>query len=128
MIHETTDGASVTQIDTANEVATLVNVFAVAPEDQEELVKVLEDATEQVMRHLPGFVSANIHTSLDGTRVVNYAQWRSADDFQKMMSNSAAGEHMQRAADIANHYDPNLYRVSSIHHASHNGELARKGT
>jgi hypothetical protein len=25
------------------------------------------------MRHRPGFISANIHASLDGTRVVNYA-------------------------------------------------------
>jgi hypothetical protein len=24
---------------------------------------------------VPGFISANLHTSLDGTRVINYAQW-----------------------------------------------------
>jgi hypothetical protein len=26
---------------------------------------------------MPEFVSANIHKSVDGTRVANYAQWRS---------------------------------------------------
>lgn len=31
------------------------------------------------MRHIDGFVSANIHASLDGTRAVNYAQWRSEE-------------------------------------------------
>ena len=51
----------------------LVNVFTVAPEQQAKLVALLVDATEQTMRHLPGFVSANIHRSLDCKKVVNYA-------------------------------------------------------
>ncbi len=62
-----------------NEVGTLINVFTVAPEDQQRLVDVLADATRAVMRKQPGFVSANIHRSLDGTRVTNYAQWRSTE-------------------------------------------------
>src|SRR5215208_1353637 len=59
-----------------NDVVTLINVFTVAPEDQQRLVDILIDATQKVMRKQPGFVSANIHRSLDGTRVTNYAQWR----------------------------------------------------
>ncbi len=57
----------------------------------------LAEATEQVMRHRPGFVSANIHASLDGTRVVNYAQWRSREDFQAMLDDPIAQEHMGAA-------------------------------
>jgi antibiotic biosynthesis monooxygenase (ABM) superfamily enzyme len=57
----------------ANDVVTLINVFTVAPEDQQRLVDVLVEATQAVMRTQPGFVSANIHKSLDGTRVTNYA-------------------------------------------------------
>jgi hypothetical protein len=38
------------------------------------LVDVLVDATQTVMRKQPGFISANIHRSFDGTRVTNYAQ------------------------------------------------------
>src|SRR5215216_1642497 len=59
-----------------NDVVTLINVFTVAPEDQQRLVDILIDATQKVMRKQPGFVSANIHRSLDGTRVTNYAPWR----------------------------------------------------
>jgi antibiotic biosynthesis monooxygenase (ABM) superfamily enzyme len=58
------------------DVVTLINVFTVAPEDQQRLVDVLVDATQTVMRKQPGFISANIHRSLDGTRVTNYAQSR----------------------------------------------------
>ncbi len=49
-----------------------------APEQQQRLVDLLVEATEAVMKYQPGYVSANIHKSLDGTRVTNYAQWRSA--------------------------------------------------
>ena len=52
---------------------TLINVFTVAPENQQRLVDVLVDATQAVMRKQPVFVSANIHKSLDGTQVTNYA-------------------------------------------------------
>ena len=64
---------------------TLINVFSVAPDQQQELANVLIEATEQTIRHLPGFISANIHTSLDGRHVVNYAQWRSRDAFKAML-------------------------------------------
>ena len=68
-----------------NDVVTLINVFTVAPEDQQRLVDVLVDATQSVMRKQPGFISANIHRSLDGTRVTNYAQWRSREAFEAML-------------------------------------------
>jgi hypothetical protein len=68
-----------------SEVVTLINVFTVAPEDQQRLVDVLVDATQAVMRKRPGFVSANIHRSLDGTRVANYAQWRTPEAFEVML-------------------------------------------
>ena len=51
--------------------ATLINVFTVEPAHAAKLAALLTDATEQVMQHLPGFRSANIHVSTDGTRVVN---------------------------------------------------------
>ncbi len=62
-----------TEISEDNKGFTLINVFTVEPQNQERLVKILEKATEEIMRNLNGFVSANIHRSLDGVRVVNYA-------------------------------------------------------
>ena len=79
-----------------NDVVTLINVFTVAPDDQQRLVDVLVDATQAVMRKQPGFVSANIHRSLDGTRVTNYAQWRTQEAFEAMLQNQEAAEHTGR--------------------------------
>ncbi len=92
----------------------LINVFTVAPERQQELLDVLTEATEQVMRFQPGFVSANLHRSRDGQYVANYAQWRSAADFEAMLANPEAREHMGRCSDIATEVRPVLYDVVSV--------------
>lgn len=97
-------------------VATLINVFTVRPDRQRELVDLLSRATEEFMRHQPGFVSANIHASADGVRVVNYAQWESAAAFQAMLADPAAQQHMGEAAALAESFEPHLYTVESVHH------------
>jgi heme-degrading monooxygenase HmoA len=94
---------------------TLINVFTVEPERADELAAVLTGATEKVMRFVPGFVSANIHVSTDRTRVVNYAQWASAEAYRAVFDNAEAGEHMRAAAAIATGFEPHLYTVESVH-------------
>lgn len=84
-----------------NQVVTLINVFTVSPENQQKLVDLLMEATAKTMKNVPGFVSANIHKSMDGVRVVNYAQWRSKEDFEAMTKNPEAQAHMQPITEIA---------------------------
>jgi len=99
------------------DILTLVNVFTVKPDDQQTLVQLLIDATEQTMEHLPGFISASIHKSQDGTKVVNYAQWRSQQDFDAMRQHPKAKPHMVAAAALAT-FEPILCEVvESIAHA-----------
>jgi quinol monooxygenase YgiN len=95
--------------------ATLINVFTVEPENAAKLAGLLHEATETVMRHFPGFVSANIHVSTDGTRVVNYAQWETAEAYQTMLADPTAREHMAPAAALASSFDPHVYTVESVH-------------
>jgi quinol monooxygenase YgiN len=97
--------------------ATLINVFTVEPERARQLADLLTAATEDVMQHIDGFISANIHLSTDGTRVVNYAQWRSAEAMQAMQQNPTAREHMVRCAELADGFVPHLYTVESVHSA-----------
>jgi heme-degrading monooxygenase HmoA len=90
-----------TTIDPRQKLVTLINVFSVEPENQARLVEVLVEATEKVMRHLPGFLSANIHRSLDGRHVANYAQWESREAFERMLSDPEARRHMGPIQEIA---------------------------
>jgi hypothetical protein len=54
-------------------VITQINVFEVDRKDQDELARLLVEAVQNVSS-MPGWISASIHKSLDGTRVTNYAQ------------------------------------------------------
>jgi quinol monooxygenase YgiN len=104
-----------TSISKLDNVVTLINTFTVKPERQTELVRLLDEATAEVMIHLDGFVSANIHTSLDGTHVANYAQWRDEAAFRAMLTNERAKAHMAKAGALADRFEPILYTVTAIH-------------
>jgi heme-degrading monooxygenase HmoA len=106
-----------TTIEQRSSYATLINIFVVAPDRAAELADLLGEVTEHTMRHVPGFISANIHLSNDGERVVNYAQWESAEAFRAMLADPAARAHMDQCASIATSFDPHLYTVESVHAA-----------
>jgi quinol monooxygenase YgiN len=97
-------------IQKGRDVLTLVNVFTVSRDNQQKLADLLVEATEKTMKRQPGFVSASIHRSLDGTKVVNYAQWRNKADFEAMQKNPEARPHMEAAAALAT-FDPILCEV-----------------
>jgi quinol monooxygenase YgiN len=107
-----------TTISVAAPVATLINVFRVDPARQEELVAALDRATAEVMVAIPGFRSANLHASLDGTRVVNYAQWASKEHFEAMLRDPRTQAHLKEIGAIAEKVEPYLYTVRATHHHS----------
>ena len=98
-------------IKKGTDVLTLINVFTTDSENQRKLVALLIEATERTMKRMPGFVSANIHRSLDGKKVVNYAQWRSMSSFEAMRKDPDAISHMKAAAALAT-FEPILCEVS----------------
>jgi quinol monooxygenase YgiN len=104
-----------TTIEQNSGYATLINVFTVDPDRAAELAALLHTATDDVMRHRPGFRSANIHLSTDGIRVVNYAQWDSAEAYRAMLEDPTTQQHMREAAALAISFDPHLYTVESVH-------------
>ncbi len=53
-----------------------------------------------------------IHKSLDGTRVTNYAQWRSREHFEAMLADPVARTHMTEAGELASRFEPELYEVA----------------
>lgn len=89
---------------------TLINVFTVEPENQQQLIELLTQATEESVRSKPGFISASLHKSLDGTKVTMYAQWRSAEDYQAMREDPAPLPYLERALAIAK-FEPGMYEV-----------------
>jgi antibiotic biosynthesis monooxygenase (ABM) superfamily enzyme len=65
-------------------IITQINVFTVAPENQQALIDLLQEAAH-FASNIPGWMSASIHRSLDGTRVVNYAQSQDLESAQRII-------------------------------------------
>jgi Antibiotic biosynthesis monooxygenase len=94
--------------------STLINIFDTSPARQQQLVETWITAGEPFTHH-PGFVAAALHRSTDGTRVVNYAHWRSAADWRDL-----AARHGQDFAQFrpVGQSDPHLYEVVHLTEAA----------
>jgi quinol monooxygenase YgiN len=101
-------------IDPQAERVTLINVYEVEPEKQAELAKVLTEATESTLRHQSGFISVSIHSSFDGRKVVNYAQWASKEHFEGFMRTPETQDQLKQFAGLATSVAPSLYQVNSV--------------
>ena len=99
-----------TTISKSKKVVTLINFFTVEPSNQQRLLDLLIRATKESVRLEPGFVSASLHRSLDGTKVAMYAQWRSVEDYEAMRKNPAPLPYLQQALAFAK-FEPGMYEV-----------------
>ena len=88
-------------IITGDRPMTVINVFTVVPAQQGRLVELLTQATDSSIRHVPGFVSAALHRSLDGTKVTMYAQWATPEDYDRMRARPDASPFLAEALAIA---------------------------
>ncbi len=95
---------------------TLINVFTVEPSNQRDLVDLLARATATSVRDVPGFVSAALHRSVDGTKVTMYSQWESEAHYRRYQATQAdplAAPYVAQALAIAT-FDPGMYEVVGV--------------
>ena len=90
-------------------IVTQINVFTVPPHGQQPLIDNLVRAAG-VASEVDGWLSASLHRSLDGTRVVNYAQSVDLDAARRVIAHLT-----ERGLIDANHAfgaaHPGLYEV-----------------
>lgn len=94
---------------------TMINVFNVDPENQQELVARLTDLSKNTICYFPGFVSGNIHRSLDGTQVVIYAQWQTPAHFKNFVNKKDFIPQLEQAVLLANSVDAKVYEVVEVY-------------
>ena len=87
---------------------TLINVFETKPEQQQALIDQWIRFTEEVKKE-PGYIGTALHRSTDGTRVINYAQWRSNADFDSFLKKY--GQQFAQFAQHASRIDPHVHEV-----------------
>jgi quinol monooxygenase YgiN len=106
-------GKSMPTISRGRTPLTLINVFTVPPEKQDELIALLTDVTRQNVRHHDGFISASLHRGFDGKKVAMYAQWASIEHYESMRRNPGPAPALEQALKLAT-FDPGMYEVAEI--------------
>lgn len=97
-------------ITVGNGVVTHVNVFTTTPDKQQALVESLTD-TVKFASTLPGWISASVHKSFDGTKVINYVQFESHEAAQNVTRQLIASGWIQRNTALG-HVEPGQYEVA----------------
>jgi len=92
-----------------DQTVTFINIITTDPEHQPQVIDLLTEGTERVIRHRPGFGSVTLFASVDGRTVINLARWESADAVKATQGDPAAAEFARRTAEIAQ-ATPGLYR------------------
>ena len=91
-------------------VITQINVFTVPEGGQDALVAYLAEAAK-VARDVEGWLSASLHKSLDGTRVVNYAQSADLDAARRVFQHLNARGMIEGNRKYGEAH-PGLYEVA----------------
>jgi quinol monooxygenase YgiN len=94
-----------------NAPVTFINVFSVDPANQSQLVQILTQVTETIVRHKSGFISASLYRSIDGKKVTMHAQWESSEAYQAMRDDPAPRPYLEQALAIAK-FEPGMYELA----------------
>lgn len=89
---------------------TTINVFTVAPANQQRLVDLLSRVTDELVSRAPGFISSTLYRSLDGSKVTMHAEWRSAEDYHAMRQDPRPLPFFEQALAIAK-FEPGIYKA-----------------
>jgi Antibiotic biosynthesis monooxygenase len=90
-------------------IVTQINVFTVPNGEQQALIDHLATAA-RFASSSPGWISASIHRSRDGTRVINYAQSESLEAAQQVIARLRDAGWLERNKAFGEAH-PGLYEV-----------------
>jgi hypothetical protein len=91
-------------------IITQINVFTVPEGGQQALIDLLQEAAMSC-RGVSGWMSASLHRSLDGTRVVNYAQAQDQMAMRRVFEHLQANGFLERNRALGQ-AQPGLYEVA----------------
>ena len=110
-----------TTITEDGDVVTVIVMFETEPDEQQELIDAITAEVDRWICDLPGFVASTFHASIDGTRVVNYAQWDSQADLERFANHDEWSVLNEIVGDLGfeEFGDFNTYEVAYVAENSH---------
>jgi heme-degrading monooxygenase HmoA len=101
------------EIQQNNGVVTQITTVKLPPDKQDEVLKLMTERA-RFMATQPGFVSVSLHRSQDGSHVVNYIQWTTADKLAAAHHSPEFRKKWPEFGKIAEEIEPCLYEVVHV--------------
>ena len=102
-----------TEIGRSNGICTQINVVKLPADNQDEVIKLMIERA-RFMATQPCFVSVNLHRSKDGSHLVNYVQWTSAEKLAAAHHAPEFRKKWPRFGELVQDADPCLYDVVHV--------------
>ena len=93
---------------------TLINIFTVEPKNQQSAADKVAEIYQTFVSNQPGFISAKVQKSLDGTRVAAVAQWESEAALSAMQQNSDFQNLVKILDGVIVTAEPHIYAVIDV--------------
>lgn len=93
----------------------VTQITVVEPESgkQDEALKLMTERA-RFMAKQPGFVSIQLHRSLDGRRIVNFIQWQSREQLEAAHRSPEFRKEWGHFDKVTDAIEPNLYEVCHV--------------
>jgi len=105
------------EIVQSNGICTQITTVKLPVGNQDEVLNLMKERA-QFMATQPGFISVNLHRSKDGSHVVNYVQWTSADKLAAAHHSPEFRKKWPLFGELAQDIEPCLYDVIHVEAAA----------
>lgn len=100
------------KVSQSNTYQTVITTYEVTPGTFLDLLEELETAFESFVRKQDGFVAGAIHTNDAQTRIANYTQWESREQFQATLRSEEMRAYARKFSALSKTFAPVLYDVA----------------
>ena len=97
-------------LDLENQLLTVIVLFKAKDGQQASVVSAVKELFA-IAKKQPGFVSANLHRSLDGAKIANYAQWESSASLESFQQLPEVQELIGPLRETVEEMDSHIYEI-----------------
>ena len=98
-------------ISADRKVQTVITTFEVNPGTCNDLLGELRKTCDAFISKQPGFISATLHVNDAQTRIANYSQWETREDFMEMLRSEGMQERSRKINEMCKNFEPVMYDV-----------------
>ncbi len=98
-------------ISQSRKVQTVITTFEVNPGTCLDLLAELRSTCDEVISQSAGFISSALHVNDAQTRIANYSQWETREDFQAMLRSDAMLARSRKINGMCKNFAPVMYDV-----------------